>query len=181
MKAAALVNYHNAILPIPVKNSFAELAAVVDANIGFAIEPAEGYRTKQEVIAELRSLVKYPDRILIDGDDYVLGLQPTDFDPPIAKNTIALRDVSGQEIVGSIPNYPNVDPRVTGRIIKFGPRNLINPTLLYFLVHNAGKYGFLHYGPKDPSIWYWRGDKAPHTYTALEVVTTFTNELSYLL
>jgi len=84
------------------------------------------------------------------------------------------------EMVACIPNHVKYDPRITGRVVKFGPKNTITPAVLYYLVHNAGKYGFLHYGPKDPAVWYWRAD-IQATYTADEVVNTFTGELKYLL
>lgn len=121
---------------------------------------------------------------------YINTLPPTEFEPPIGPNLPAKRDISGNELVYSIPNYPQLDPRRTGRVIKIGPKAATSATLLRYLVQNAGKYGFIHYGPFDPLVWYWRGDKFPITdadgtqrnyYTSQECVNTFTGELSYLL
>lgn len=178
------VKYHNVVVPSAVKDSFEALAEKVYTNIGFVIEPMDGFKTKEQVIQELRGRIKNPDKLKVNEDEYVeilAATSPLSFEPPLIGNTTALRDLNGQEEVFTIPNKIPGDPRLSGRIVQIGPKNLINPTLLYFLVQNAGSYGFLHYGPKDPSIWYWRGDKTPHTYTPQETVSTFTNELSYLL
>lgn len=181
MVDVSFVKYHNITVPSPVKSSFADLAVLVKDTLGFSLEPVDGYRTEEEILNELKARVKNTETAKLDNDDWVKNLPPEQFEPPLTNNQIALRDIHGQEIVASIPNYPSIDPRTTGRIIQFGPKNLINPTLLHFLIYNAGNYGFIHYGPKDPSIWYWRGDKSPYTYTAQQVVSTFTSELSYLL
>tara|TARA_R110000868_G_scaffold92791_9_gene257399 strand:+ start:5311 stop:5856 length:546 start_codon:yes stop_codon:yes gene_type:complete len=181
MVDVSFVKYHNIVVPSAVKNSFADLAVLVRDTLGFTIEPVDGYRTEKEILNELKARVKDRESSKLENNDWIKNLPPDRFEPPLTGNQIALRDVHGQEIVATIPNYPNIDPRTTGRIIQFGPKNLINPTLLHFLVHNAGNYGFVHYGPRDPSIWYWRGDKEPYTYNAQETVSLFTSELSYLL
>ena len=175
------VNYHNVVLPVPVKDGFEALSFRINEVLGFSIQPADGFKSVPQVIGELRAQIKNPDLTQVKDDSYVINLPPNEFEPPIDGNKQALRDPTGQEVVYTIPNYPNVDPRTTGRIVQIGPKNIINPTLLYFLVHNAGSYGFLHYGPSDPSIWYWRGDLWPFTYTPNQVVTSFSNELAYLL
>ncbi len=178
------VKYHNVVVPSQVKDSFTQLAESVYGNLGFVIEPMDGFQTKEQIIQQLRARIKNPDRLKVDDDEYVEILartSPLSFEPPLTGNTTALRDSSSQEVVFTIPNAVPGDPRVSGRIVQIGPKNLINPTLLYYLVQNAGSFGFIHYGPKDPSIWYWRGDKAPFVYTPTETVTTFTNELTYLL
>lgn len=178
------VRYHNAVMPIPVKNSFATLASELNAALGFTIEPIDCYKSKKQVIAELRNRIKNRNEERLSGDydgSYVESLHPTSFEPPLVGNQPALRDPNGNELVYTIPNKPIVDPRLTGRIVKIGPRNIINPTLLQYLVNNAGLYGFVHYGPRDPSIWYWRGDLTPYTYTPQQTVGLFSNELEYLL
>lgn len=126
---------------------------------------------------------------------FIDSLPSNEFEPPLGPNIQSIRSTisayTPYELVYSIPNYTHVDPRRTGRIVRIGPRNVINPTLLKYLVDNAGKYGFMHYGPQDPAVWYWRADKLPITdpitgelreyYTSYEVVNSFTGELSYLL
>ena len=180
--ATKFVKYHNVVLPALVKDGFALLAENIYRDLGTSIQPLDGYKTKYEILLEIANRIKYPDRSKLNGSDlinYVQNLSPLDFEPPLTGNQFAGRDST--EILYTIPNKPDLDPRVTGRIVQIGPKNIINPTTLYYLVHNAGNYGFLHYGPKDPSIWYWRGDKDPKIYTAQQVVSTFSNELSYLL
>jgi hypothetical protein len=175
------VKYHNVVLPGPVKDSFVNLAGIVSKDLGFAIEPVEGYKSDTQVIEELKKRIKYPDKLPSMDSAIINSLADDDFEPPLNGSVIAMRSVTGNELVAPIPNRLGLDPRPTGRLIQFGPKNLINPTLLYYLVHNAGRYGFLHYGPKDPSVWYWRGDKDGGIYTPQQVVSTFTNELAYLL
>lgn len=175
------VRYHNVILPAAVKDSFAILQENIFTELGIAIEPVDGFKPKQVIARELARRLKYRDLAKINNETTIESYSPLDFEPPLVGNKPSMRDVSNQEQVWTIPNMPSRDPRVTGRIIQIGPKNIINPTTLYYLVHNAGDYGFLHYGPIDPSIWYWRGDKDSGRYTAQQVVSTFTNELAYLL
>lgn len=175
------VRYHNVILPAPVKDSFAAMQEHLFRELGITIEPLEGFKPKQVVTRELARRIKYPDLAKIYDETAIESIDPLAFEPPLVGNKQSLRDPSNQELVYTIPNYPSRDPRVTGRIVQIGPKSVIHPTTLYYLVHNAGDYGFVHYGPTDPSIWYWRGDKQPGRYTPQQVVSTFTNELSYLL
>lgn len=179
------VKFHNVVLAVPVKDSFVELASLAYNSIGINIEPVDGYKSRPQIVNQLRAIVKVidPDADVAKykSDPYIVGLSADSFEPPLTGNRIAERSAMNSEIVATIPNYPNIDPRSTGRIIKIGPKNLINPTLLQFLTYNAGKYGFIHYGPRDPSVWYWRGDKPPYVYSPEKTVTTFTRELEYLL
>lgn len=179
------VKYHNVYLAVPVRDAFIELANLVSTSIGIVIQPVDGFKSRPQIVNELKMRIKSYDPEknpgLYTSDPYITSLSPDSFEPPLAGNRFSERSAAKNEIVATIPNYPNIDPRITGRIVKIGPKNLINPTLLYFLTHNAGKYGFVHYGPRDPSVWYWRGDKSPYIYTPEKTVTTFTRELEYLL
>ena len=175
------VRYHNVILPSAVKDSFALMAEDMYRNLGIALEPLDGFKPQVVIKKELLNRLKYPDQGKVYSDAEIDAMDPLEFEPPLVGNKAAKRDTTGNEQVYTIPNKLNLDPRITGRILKIGPKNIINPTTLYYLVHNAGTYGFLHYGPIDPTIWYWRGDKEPKVYTAQQVVSTFSDELSYLL
>lgn len=175
------VKYHNVVLPGPVKDSFANLAALASEQLGLTIEPMDGYKSEAEVIQEIRARIKNADQVKSLDDVFVDALDDAEFEPPLKADTVALRSVTGNEMVVTIPHKSNMDPRTTGRIVQIGPKSIVNPTLLYFLVHNAGRFGFVHYGPQDPTIWYWRGDKDAGVYTAEQVVSTFTDELAYLL
>ncbi len=170
-------------MPVAVKDSFALLTENVYSALGIAIEPVDGYKSENRIRRELRARLKNKTKPNITDQelDMMINQSPNDFEPPIGGDIIAKRNISGQELVYTIPNRIPVDPRLTGRVVQIGPKNIINPTLLYYLIYNAGFYGFVHYGPKDPSVWYWRGDKEPFTYTAEQVVQTFTGELEYLL
>lgn len=178
MGTPKLVRYHNVVLPSEVKNSFSLLQEDIYLNLGIAIEPVDGFKSKPEILYELALRVKYLDTTRL-SESYITNLDPLEFEPPLTGNKFAKRDNTEQ--IYTIPNKPNVDPRLTGRIVQIGPKNIINPTTLYYMVYNAGNYGFVHYGPTDPSVWYWRGDKEPKIYTPLEVVSTFSDELRYLL
>ena len=146
------------------------------------MQPMDGVRTRQQITDELRTRLKYVDPTTEPGryfsDPFINGLAYDKFEPPIENSK---QNPTNTETVIPVPNYPRYDPRSTGRIVKLGPKTIINPTLLHFLIHNAGKYGFVHYGPLDPSIWYWRADKTPYQYGPNEVVGWFSNELQYLL
>lgn len=170
-------------LPTPVYRSFKRLQNAILNNTSQAITVVDGFKTEEEVVDELRArlIVKNKAQAGRANEVRVLVNNPENFDPPLQENVKALRDPTGQELVYSIPNLTSVDPRRSGRIIQIGPKTNINPTVLFFLVQNAGNYGFLHYGPKDPSIWYWRGDKDSGKYTPQQVVYSFSGELSYLL
>lgn len=175
------VRYHNVVMPSSVKNSFQLLAEDMYLTIGVAIEPIECFKTGPQIARDLIKRIKKRDLSKRYDEAILESMDPLEFEPPLVGAKIALRDVSGQELVQPIPNKPSLDPRRSGRLVQIGPKNIINPTTLYYLVHNAGKYGFVHYGPLDPSIWYWRGDLNPGLYTPQEVVSMFTGELSYLL
>jgi len=172
------------IKDVEVKKSITELAYVTESLIN-------NYATDKIKTVDLALQVSQSSADLYRNVlTYINTLPPTEFEPPIGPNLPAKRDISGNELVYSIPNYPQFDPRRSGRIVKIGPKSATNATLLKYLVQNAGKYGFLHYGPLDPLVWYWRGDKFPvldadgtqrNYYTSQECVNTFTGELSYLL
>lgn len=216
-----IVRYTNTNVLVPVKESFTNLAEQVNLDLGFVITIDESYKYEWEIVDELRNRIKDPNlkkynesgsfsvnyaknqtkmldiatqesqSVFNDIKSFINTLPANEFEPPIGPNPPSIRDNSGLELVYSIPNYTYLDPRRTGRIVRIGPRTLINPTLLKYLVDNAGKYGFIHYGPLDPAVWYWRGDKLPildptsgesrYYYTKEEVVNSFTGELSYLL
>lgn len=141
----------------------------------------------------LLDLVKTPTQEAVNTYEQLKGfissLPAIEFEPPLGEDYTSLRSTS--EVVYSIPNYPDTDPRRSGRIIKIGPKASIHATTLKYLIQNAGKYGFVFYGPKDPSIWYWRGDKLPtqdptsgvvrEYFTPYETAATFSNELIKLL
>lgn len=120
---------------------------------------------------------------------FISSLPSNEFEPPLGPDFTSVRNIN--EIVYSIPNYPQVDPRRSGRIVRIGPKSQLNPTTIRHLVLNAGKYGFIFYGPLDPSIWYWRGDKLPFLdpitgqvrdyFTPFETAATFSLELVDLL
>ena len=173
-------------MPIAVKDSFAVLTEALYADLGITIQPIDGYKSVYSIVRELTARIKYKDRgkIYQNFDALVSELNSlpnTSFEPPLGGDMVARRDVTGQELVNTIPGRLPGDPRLSGRIVQIGPKNIITPTLLYYLVHNAGQYGFVHYGPKDPTVWYWRGDIEPYSYNADEVVNTFSGELQYLL
>lgn len=119
--------------------------------------------------------------------NYLEDLAPEEYQPPIEVGKFSLRD--SNELIYSIPNYPKLDPRRTGRIVRIGPKSIINGTLLKYLLVNAGRFGFVFYGPTDPSVWYWRGDKLPivdvdgkvrNYFTPYETSNTFSPELNKL-
>ena len=174
-----LVKFGGIIMPVPVVDSFRALAAACNNDINVVIKPEDGFKPPTAIRTELRLRIKRLDvksRILTNEE--FDSLSPTVFEPPITGNVTANRNTN--ELVYTIPNYVGLDPRSSGRIVKIGPKKDIRPTTLHYLIYNAGKYGFVHYGPKDPTIWYWRGDINP-TYTPDEVVNMFTGELKYLM
>lgn len=175
-------------VPTPLYRSYSQLANNMYSTLNVNLKIVDGYKNTSQVLDELRSRIKdkqLTKSLRASGVSRLALSDPLKFEPPFGESYKSLRDPSGGELVYSIPNKPNVDPRLTGRIVVFGPKIDINPTVLYYLVHNAGEYGFLHYGPKDPCVWYWRGDIVSEgsllKYTASQVVNTFTGELSYLL
>ncbi len=141
----------------------------------------------------LLDLVKSPSAEAVSTyeqlKDFITNLPAIEFEPPLGADYPSMR--SSSEVVYSIPNYPQVDPRRSGRIVKIGPKSVMHATTLKYLLLNAGKYGFVFYGPKDPSIWYWRGDKLPlqdpanglvrDFFTPYETAATFSQELIQLL
>jgi len=209
------VYYDNAIMLEPVKNSFAALALEIYENLGLSITVLESYKYEWEILDELRGKIKNPEirrsTTLINNTvtdktkleelvqipnaaavqtystllSFIENLPPEEFEPPIGPNITSQRNSA--ELVYSIPNYPKLDPRRTGRIVRIGPKALINATLLQYLIQNAGRFGFVFYGPIDPSIWYWRGDKLPVVdpfsgrlntyYTPQQTTTMFSMEL----
>lgn len=142
---------------------------------------------------KLRDLVELPNssavQIYSNLVSFIEMMPVIEFQPPLGPNMPAMRD--SNELVYSIPNYPKLDPRRTGRIVRIGPKAVVNPTLIQYLVNNAGRFGFVFYGPLDPTVWYWRGDKLPvqdsstgvlrNYFTPLETVTTFSSELIPIL
>lgn len=185
------VLYNNAIVHIDVRNSFLELKTFLGNTYGFSIDIVESVKTEYEITLELFERYKYKkdlrvQRIESESDERyqivktaIQNGDPTLFEPPIESAVYA--NVAPFNPIYPIPNYPMYDPRRSGRIIKIGPTVAINPTVLSFLVQNAGVYGFIHYGPEDPTIWYWRGDLEPYTYTPAQTVTLYSTELSFLL
>lgn len=143
--------------------------------------------------SSLLDLVKTPTQDAVNTyeqlKDFVLNLPSIEFEPPLGQDYTSLRNTN--ETVYSIPNYPNIDPRRSGRIVQIGPKSSIHATTLKYLLLNAGKYGFVFYGPKDPTVWYWRGDRLPMQdpisglirdfFTPYETAATFSPELINLL
>lgn len=141
----------------------------------------------------LLDLVKLPTQEAVNTyshlKDLIQNVPSIEFEPPLGQDFTSMRSVN--EIVYTIPNYPNLDPRRSGRIVRIGPKASIHATTLKYLLLNAGKYGFVFYGPKDPSVWYWRGDKLPlqdpvdgsirDFFTPYETAATFSPELVRLL
>lgn len=168
-------------MPVSVADSLDQLILGVSRNTSVIIKPIDGFKPDTAVRTELRKKIKDTQvKGVIMTTEMFDTLSDTTFEPPLNIGArYAIRD--SNEIVYPINNHVGKDPRTSGRIIKIGPKDVINPNVLKYMVYNAGQYGFIHYGPKDPSVWYWRGDLAPYTYTADQVVNTFTGELKYLL
>lgn len=176
-----LVKIAGVTMPTLVGRSFKDLSTLCMDSISVSLKPVDGYKPQTAVRTELRKRLKrlaYKSKIMTTED---FDLIPSnEFEPPL--NVVSIRsNRNPEDMVYATPNLAQYDPRVTGRILKFGPKAIINPAVLHFLVHNAGKYGFLHYGPTDPTVWYWRGDLDPFVYKPEEVVYTFSGELSFLL
>lgn len=200
----AQVYYNDAVVLDSVRNDFLRLRDMMFQYVGIAVDIIESIKREEEVVYELLQAYKYKnelpkigtvqrlDEFSLPGNDqsinneyyeslknYIELSQPIKFEPIIGPNKQSNRNSS--EVLYSIPNYPSIDPRRTGRIIRIGPRTIINPTILRFMVMNAGNFGFVHYGPYDPTIWYWRGDIDPYYYTPEQVAGYMNSELSYLL
>lgn len=168
-------------MPALVGRSFKELVADCLDSISVGLKPVDGYKPATAIRTELRKKIKRPSirgKIMTTEEFDTLGAD--EFEPPLDVLTIR-SNRNPEDIVYTIPNNANRDPRISGRIIKIGPKAQINPAVLHYLVYNAGNYGFIHYGPVDPTVWYWRGDLDPYVYSPEEVVYTFSGELSYLL
>ncbi len=193
-KSDLVYNKNRAVMHINVRKSFDMLNTHMSNRLGLQIEIVECIKTEYEIINELISIYKYKNRLPVqtlesDSDvgyeavkNFIINSDASDFEPPlIREGGSKLANRAPYEPLYTIPNYPSVDPRRTGRVLRIGPRAQINPTILNFLVHNAGDYGFLHYGPYDPTIWYYRGDIAPYVYKPKEVVSYLNSELSFLL
>ncbi len=201
-----LVYYNNAIMHENVRASFLELRSLMLGTLGISIDVVESVKDESDIVYELITLYKYKNELPRQGnktkneyneilsdiatrsaeEDLYKAVKtviensgPEKFEPVIGPNRQSNR--ADNEILYSIPNYPLLDPRRSGRVIRIGPKTIINPTILKFMTDCAGRFGFLHYGPFDPTIWYWRGDKSPYIYTPQQTVNYLNSELSYLL
>lgn len=201
-----LVLYNDVVVHSDVRNSFLSLRQFMINTLGMGIDIVESVKSDQEIIYELYNLYKYKKELpkigtqkrIVDVDisssdsvindnqqnynaikTFLENSAPDKFEPVIGPNKVSNR--SSSEILYSIPNYPQYDPRRSGRIIRIGPKTIINPTTIRFMVKNAGNFGFVHYGPYDPTVWYWRGDISPFTYTEQQVVSYMNTELVYYL
>lgn len=185
------VYFDNAVVHVDVRNAFIGLSERMIESLGMSVNIVESIKTEKEIVLELATMYKYkkelPIEITADTSDneyellkyHIERSEPKKFEPVIGPSKLANR--APYDTLYSIPNLPQYDPRRSGRIIKVGPKALISPTVLKFMVMNAGLYGFLHYGPYDPTIWYYRGDIEPYSYKPEEVVSYLNSELSYLL
>jgi hypothetical protein len=117
------------------------------------------------------------DEVIAQGQfqallDTLNNLTRTDFTPPLSEPyTSAIRETGRQRtvrgnqfetydqntlnIIYTTPNYPNQDPRRTGRYVKPGPNNILKyPEIFKWLLRNSVNYGFLVY--LDQGL-YWVG------------------------
>lgn len=183
--------YNDVIVHVNVRDNFMLVKQLLADTLGLNIDIVESIKSEYEITLELVERYKYKRDLKIqsiesESDERYLATKLiiessdiTAFEPPIERPVYA--NAPPYDPLYPIPNYPQYDPRRTGRIVRIGPSAIVNPTILSFMVQNAGRYGFIHYGPLDPTIWYWRGDKSPFKYTPAQSVSYYSSELSYLL
>ena len=144
------------------------LASELLEDTGVVIGLAEGYRSRYEVLEELKTRVKdkqpsdarFADllgrqmsgsREYLEFENYIKDLRPTQFEPPLPQDQISIADPSIN--VYYSPNYPNRDPRRTGRYLIPSPPQLIKSVeVRNWLLNNSLLYGFLLYG--DVGLYY---------------------------
>lgn len=157
-----------------VGESYVSIYDLVDELRGLIKDPKQ-----VQTFVDLTALQpdKTMDEIVKQGQfqallDLINSLTRTDFVPPLSEpyesptretgnrytangNRFNEMDQNSFRPVYSLPNYPNQDPRRTGRFVKPGPKEILKyPEVYKWLLNNSTTYGFLVY--LDQGL-YWVG------------------------
>jgi len=164
-----VVEVGNSVITVnEVLSQFKILAAELLEDTGVTIGLSEGYRSRYEVLEELKLLVKDknpPDTRFSDllnrqisgsaeyreFEDYLKDLRSTQFEPPLPQDQISVTNSSTS--IYYPPNLPDRDPRRTGRfVIPDPPQSIKSMEVQGWLLNNSLLYGFLLYG--DVGLYY---------------------------
>jgi len=159
---------NSAITVNEVLTQFKELTAKLKADTNVQLAISEGYKSRYEILEELRGNVKdtnpsdtrFADLLsrpisgsgeYLELEGYLMDLRPTQYDPTIPEPLSSV--VNSSTKIYYTPNYPNLDPRRTGRFLVVDPpQSIRSANVRTWLLNNSMLYGFLLYG--DIGLYY---------------------------
>lgn len=162
------VEVGNSVITVDeVLSQFKRLASKLAADTMVQISAREGYRSRYEILDELKTKIKDtpsdPQVADLVGrttsgsaeystlEQYINTLRPTQFEPTLAEGQSSIVDPN--IIVYYTPNYPNKDPRRTGRYLSIDPTQALKSIdTKTWLLNNSMLYGFLVYA--DTGLYY---------------------------
>lgn len=174
--ANSLVQIGEAYVVDEVANDFNELALDLQKDLNLILEISQSYISLTQLVDELRSRhinkdILFPEKAVSELTQVefntvlavITNSNPTDFLPPIASpySSISFNPRLNTQIaqqIYTVPNYPNLDPRQSGRLVSLKPFDILKtPEVLKWLLSNSVNYGFLVY--LDVGL-YWIGKSA---------------------
>lgn len=157
------VQFNSAITITEILNQFVDMTTKLKKDTGVVIDIQEGYKSKYEVLDELKARVKDKDRDELFGrptsgsaeydslKDKLEALGPRDFQPPLSAPAQSVGEPP--LTVYRTPYFSDFDPRRTGRLIIPKPGELLKSNQVKsWLINNSLLYGFLLYS--DYALYY---------------------------
>lgn len=188
------VRFNSTITVTEILNQFFLMVNKLKTDTGIVLDVGEGYKSKYEVIDELKSRVKeknQPDPTFSDLlgrptsgsaeydtlNNFIEQLQLQDFQPPLQT---PIQSVGNPSVVVYHPPYfVDLDPRRSARLIIPTPAETLKASQTKtWLANNSILYGFLLYG--DFALYYVGYDRLKQRIvqgdTVRNVVSTFLTE-----